>query len=288
MEFYNFYNLVSGITSLFSGDNYQQMVLIGVIGGVLLWIGLFLLQGAGLYVLAKRQNMGKRWLAFIPFVNIYYMGKIIGECHFFGQRMKNAGLYAMIAQILSTLVTVAYIAAEFYLFWNFKPHFTEDGAYYWVGLKGFAETVNNFYGVGMYIMALISLVTQILLAILMMGFFKKYAPANYRILSVVIFMIPFFRFIMVFAFRNREPFDYEEYMRRQHEAYIRRQQQYYNTYGNPYGRQNNSPYGMGGYQGMQGGQQPQQPPQPTEEPFDEFGAQPSGDTQNDGGDGFFD
>ncbi len=286
MELYNFYSLAQLIGVLFSND-LKQAVLAGAIGGGILWIGLFFLQGAGLYALAKRQNMRKRWLAFVPFANIYYMGKIVGECHFFGQRMKNAGLYAMIAQIVTTVITLSYILAEVYLIWNFEPMVTELGTIYWVGLKGFAGFVNNFYAVGSYLMALLTLVTQILLVILMMGFFKKYAPRNHRVLSVVVFIIPMARFIAVFALRNREPFDYEEYMRRQHEAYIRRQQQYYNGYGNPYGNPygGSSPYGMGGYQGPQGGQEP---PKPQDEPFGEFGGAPTNDGASGDSDGFFD
>ncbi len=286
MELYNFYSMAYMVTRLFTND-LKGIVLGGSIAGVLLWIFMFLLQGIGIYVIARRLNMRGKALAFVPFANIFYLGKIVGECQFFGQKMKRAGLYAMIAQILTTILTVAYILAEVYLVWNFKPLQDETGMIYWVGLEGFAGTVNTFYEIGGLLMSLFSLVTQILLIILMIGFFKKYSPSNYRFLAILIFFLPIARFISIFALRNREPFDYEAYMRRQREAYMRRQQQYYNTYGNPYGQQppyGGSPYGMGGYQGEQG-----QSAQKPEEPFGEF-TEGDSSPQNGGnaGDGFFD
>ncbi len=286
MELYNFYTTAYTFARFFSND-LKGIVLGGAIAGVLVWALVFLLQGIGIYVIAKRLNMRGKGLAFAPFANIFYLGKIVGECDFFGQKMKRAGLYAMIAQIITTILTVAYILAEVYLIWNFKPLENEMGVLYWVGLEGFAGAVNTFYELGGFLMSLFSLITQILLVILMMGFFKKYSPSNYRFLGILLFFLPVARFICIFAFRNREPFDYEAYMRRQREAYMRRQQQYYNTYGNPYGGYppyGGSPYGMGGYQGAQG-----QPTQKPEEPFEEFKEEDSSPQSGDStGDGFFD
>ena len=68
-----------------------------------IWIALFLLQSFALYRMAKNQGIGKRFLAFIPFANILYMSKLAGKCTFFGRRMKNAGIYAMIAHTFLTL-----------------------------------------------------------------------------------------------------------------------------------------------------------------------------------------
>ena len=39
-------------------------------------------------------------MAFLPFFNTYYAGKLAGETQFFGQKMKRVGLYAMISEIL--------------------------------------------------------------------------------------------------------------------------------------------------------------------------------------------
>ncbi len=285
MELYNFYSIAHITMQFFVSDDPKMWVVGGVFFGVMAWIALFVLQGIGIYTMAKRVNLGKRLLAFVPFANLYYLGKIVGDCHFFGQKMKRVGLYVMIAQIVSTVVTVAYVLAELYLVWYYPPMLDELGSMYWVGLTGVADKINSFREIGGYLMSIFSLVTQILFLIMMIGLFKKYAPGKQSLLSLLTFFAPPARFICIFVLRNREPFDYEAYMRRRYEEYVRRQQQYHNPYGNPYG---GSPYGMGGYQGTQGG--PTAPQKP-EEPFGEFtGGEQSSPQENSQstGDGFFD
>ncbi len=284
------FNLYVGIRAALYGiwGDLKTATLVGLFVGFGVWLALFLLQGFGLYAMAKRRNMPKKWLAFMPFANIYYTGKIVGECQFFGHKMKNVGLYTMIGQIVCTVLSAGFIFAETYLAANYVPTETQEGLLQWVGLTGFARGVNTFYEWSQLLVYIPTLITQILLLILMTGLLRKYSPSNQTFLSLLVFFVPLSRFIVVFVMRNREPFDYEAYMRRRQEEYMRRQQQYYNTYGNgnpygtpPYGGQ--SPYGMGGYQGMN------QPQPPQEEPFGEFTSE--GNPQSGGestGDGFFD
>ncbi len=253
MEFYNFYQL--GLLFMSWSENVKTYFTGGVIIGVVIWLALFFLQGAGLYVMAKRRGMPKRALAFVPFANIYYLGKIVGECGFFGQKMKRAGLYAMIAQILSVLCSCAYVLSEWYLHFNHGlPVVVQEGIFstpYWPDLTGFSLVVYKTYVYGLWLLSIFGLIAEILLIVLMVGLYKKYAPANYRLLGVFAFMIPYVRYISIFVLRNRAAIDYEEYMRRQYEAYARYRQQYY---GNPYG--------------MPPTQNP--PPPSQEDPFDEF------------------
>ena len=92
MEILNFYQGSSLLFHMITrGENEALAISLGLIVGVVLWIAAFVLQGAGLFVMAKRRHLKKKWLAFVPFANIYYMGKLAGECGFFGHKMKNAG-----------------------------------------------------------------------------------------------------------------------------------------------------------------------------------------------------
>ena len=263
MEIYNLYQMGSLIFSAFSKD-YGLIFTCAIVFGLVSWLALFVLQGVGLFVMGKRREMKNKWLAFVPFVNIYYMGKLAGECGFFGHKMKNAGLYAMIAQMLGTLFTCTYILAECYLYLKHgAPQYGADAMStpYWTGLTGFSLALSKFYDYGGFILSILSLVTQLLLLVVILGLYKKYQPRNYMVFSMLSVFIPLSRFIIVFAFRNRPAINYEDYVRAQREEYIRRRQQY--GYGNPYG----NPYGQGGYAGPQNG--PYQPPKP-DEPFEEF------------------
>ncbi len=310
MEFYNFYTWAELLILLFS-KNERLSVLVGVPVGLGIWLAMFILQGFGIFVMAKRLGLKKKALAFVPFANIFYFGKVVGECSFFGQRMKNAGLYAMIAQILATAVALAYVGAEWYLYYKHgSPTYVESAfsiSPYWFGLTGFDAKVFSFLGYGNLIFSIISLVAEVLLLILMIGFYKKYSPKNYRFMAILTFFVPFTRFIAVFALRNRQPIDYDAYVRQMQEEYMRRQQQYYGGYGNQgyggYGNQGYGGYGQGGY-GNQGYGNPYgapntPPPPPAEEPFGEFNSD-DGDPfedfssnkganggENDDGDGFF-
>ena len=55
-------------------------LLVGIVVGFSIWLVFFILQGFGLSAMAKKRGLKKRWLAFVPFANIWYIGKIAGEC----------------------------------------------------------------------------------------------------------------------------------------------------------------------------------------------------------------
>ncbi len=296
MEFYSLYQAASMIAALFSkGADIALVMLSGLAVGLGIWLLLFILQGIGLFVMAKRRNIKHKWLAFIPFANIYYMGKLAGECGFFGHKMKNAGLYAMLAQILASAVTLLYVLSEVYLYYNYGAPQQSDSMFaspFWMDLTGFALTVSKFYLYSGTLLSIINLIYQLMSIILVIALYKKYTPKNYFPLAFLAFFIPIARYITVFALRNREAIDYEEYMRKRREEFMRRQQQYYNSYGgpnmrSPYGP---NPYGMGGYNG-----QPQSAPK-EEDPFEEFASDNKGNTDGkkpadsgkEGGDDFFD
>ncbi len=290
MELYNFYQLVK-TTLFFSSMEAGLNVTISACVGAGLWLLFFILQGIGLCTMAKNRGVARSWLAFIPFANIYYMGKLVGECSLFGHKMKNAGLYAMIAQILAALVASAYILSECYLYVNHgAPQVDENyGTRFWVNLTGFSLGVSRFYEYSTYILLLVHLVAQLLMVVLLIGLYRKYAPGAYRGLALLSFFLPEARFIVVLVLRNRPAFDFEEYLRRQNEEYIRRRQEYYRTHGNPYSRgygpygsYQNDPYNRGYNQQ----QPPQQPPKP-EEPFEEFSSQRGGSNGGKDGDDFF-
>lgn len=270
MEIYNFYQAAMFTASLVA-DKYVSVFIISDAIALALWSAFFILQGFGIYTMAKRAGLKKRGLAFVPFVNIWYIGKLAGECNFFGQRMKRASMYAMIAQILATLLCILSIASEQYLFAIHKMRgldfaLTELG-FSWSGsLVGFDLFVLKFYEISGYVLPIFQLFFEIFIVVLMMALCKKYAPKNYMILGILVLFVPVSRFIIIFVLRNRQPIDYDAYMRARHEAYMRAQQQYYNQqnpYGNGYGGQYN-PYG----------QNPSNAQKP-EDPFKEFSSEES-------------
>ncbi|MBQ8320056.1 MAG: hypothetical protein IJX81_04165 [Clostridia bacterium] len=281
MEFFTFYNsFFSAIFALKESAEWTDVIICAAVS-LSIGIALFILQGIGLFVMAKNRGFSKKWMAFVPFLSIAYLGKLTGDCIVFGHKMKRAGLYVMIAQILVAVTTLAYAAVSTVLFVEYGEYLelSQYGyGYEWVGLPAEAEPLRKFIWVcdgagGMIgLSGLFEVVYLLLLLVLMISFFRKYVPQQAMFFSLLTCFVPLLRYVFVFALRKRPAINYEDYLRRQREEYARRQNQY-----GPYGG-----YGQGSYGGY-GYSQPQTPPRPAprppEDPFAEFGGEEKNKTE---------
>ena len=314
MEIYNLYQSLSAVFAVFYGKKItegQQIIAIvptdksviaALIGAFVVLTALFVLQGVGLYVMAKRRNLTKKWLAFVPFANLYLIGKLTGACSVFGRKMAHAGVFTMVAQLVASALVSFTIYVELVLFVGYGDCIAYNGVSLdWIGLPQNVVWMASYYRNCDMLVSVIGLIYELLLLILVMGLFKKYSPKNYMVLSILSLFIPYARYITIFVVRGNSPVDYEAYMRARQEAFMRRQQQYgnpYNPYGqNPYGQ---NPYGQNPY-GQNAYGQPNAQPQgqkPPEDPFSEFGENSNsssgsgsgneGNTSSSDSDGLFD
>ena len=274
MELYGFYTSIIFALSI-TDLKYETGLIIAIAGALAIWLTLFIFQAIGLFVMAKKRGVRHKWLAFMPFANVIYMGKLAGECSFFGQKMKRAGLYTMLAQIIGTLLTFSVLATVYLYFKQGKPSDELElwgGTPQWSGLVGFDRFLGEYLLYSGFIIMTLELVYKVLSLVLIMGICKKYSPSNYILLSFLVLFIPEARYILIFVLRKRKAIDYGAYIKAKQEEFLRRQQQYYNTYGNPYNRPNGYGNPYGGPYGNPYNQPPQQPqkPQQPEEPFSEF------------------
>ena len=210
----------------------------------------FILQGIGLYKMAKKRDVNHRWMAFVPFLNLLYIGMLTGEVMFFGHRFKRAGLVAMILEIVTTIFYIAVALAQLILFVYFYDRLlittTETGyrVVQWTSLPNDAVAIKNFYMLSDYIMPVLSLVHGLFILLLYTGLFRKYDPRHCTMFAIMSVIIPFFAEIATFVLRNKNAIDYEAYVRARREEQQRRRQQYYNQ--NPYGPYGQNPYGQNG------------------------------------------
>ena len=303
MEIYSFYTFVESIMDtlnetltrygevnpdfkpIFSGWHSYLWSMLAISLG--LWLVFFIFQAFGLYFMAKKQNRTDKYLAFIPFAQTLYMSKLAGKCSFFGRTMKNAGMYAMIAEIVYVAIGALTIAAKMYLYLacGAPTPITENygsmqviTGYVWTNIEGFAEVVYTFYLYSAYIISIFELVYNVLFLIVLLALIRKYSPKHYFVLSLLSWFIPVARPIIIFVLRNKPPINYEAYMRRQRADYIRRQQQYYNQFGNPYAN------GYGNTYGTPQGNNPQnastQNAANNDDPFEEFSSKPNASNEN--------
>lgn len=275
MEIFNLYQSITQIFLQIVKIDVTRSFTLGLILGVGVYVILFILQGFGLYAMAEKRNMPKKWLAFIPFANMLYIEKLSGEYKVFGRKVKRMGLYTMLAAIVAFVFCALTIAAEMYLFLQHGEHIRVDEYGYMIFTgEGFALKVARFYDISMFFIMIVGLVYEILLYILMLGLYKKYSAKNHMLFGILCLFAPLSRFIVVFCIRKNKAIDYEAYMRAQREAFMRQQQQrYQNMYGNPYNNPYGNPYNP--YGNPYGSQSQQQSQPKNEDPFEEFSSNDS-------------
>ena len=59
MELYQLFDISTSVVAFFGGVGWKGM-LVGAIGGVAIWLTLFILQGFGLSAMAKKRGLKKR------------------------------------------------------------------------------------------------------------------------------------------------------------------------------------------------------------------------------------
>ena len=266
MELYILFNAAM-MAIMFSGVQSPFALLYAIGIAIVSWIVFFVLQGIGLYRMAKNRKLKNKWLAFVPFANLFYMEKLTGPCSVFGQRVKHIGLFTMIAQIVTTMLCVLTIASYIYLCLdNGMPQVDQFSQWNLNDATVLEQVCYKFYNISSYILSIVQLIYELFVFVLCLGLYKKYVPRSHFGLGMLTLFVPLSRYIIIFVLRNRVAIDFEAYIRARQEAFMRSQQQY-GGFGNPYANRYNqgNPYNQNPYNQDNASQKP------PEEPFSEFG-----------------
>lgn len=283
MEFFDLMNIPQFIISYFTvvsvetAEEYAAYLLryyaISLFVTVGLYLVLLILGGIGLRTMAKRAGLDMKgaWMAFVPFLNTYYTGKIAGETHFFGQKMKRAGLYAMLLEIFYVALEIFYLTSEIILVKAHPYSLVYNNEYGYFGWEFNEYLLPNslqwLYTAQYYtdLIAYLSwFVLLVFMCVLFTALFRKYYARSPVLMTFLCAIMPF-RGIVLFAVRKNTPVDYNAYMRRRAEEFARRHQP-------PYGGGNDNGYN-GNNSGFNG--------TPPDDPFNEFGSNSSGNTPDD-------
>ncbi len=267
--------------------------------GALCFLTVFVFQACGLYVIAGHEGYKNRWMAFVPFVNTYYIGVCGQKNRTF--RSVDTRWLALAAAILEFLLVIGYIVsyvAQFKLIDAGCVYEVEElGAY---GLPVTSYVLRNVpadlawaawcYEVLGYILVAFDVVFIALQVFVLSAFFQTYAARRYFLFTLTSVLFPV-QGILIFILRNNKGMNYRDFMRREQERQYRMYQQYQqqnfnqNPYNqNPYSR--NDGYGQGEYNGQNpynGGYGSHGSGNTQDDPFSEFG---DGNNKADGGDPF--
>ena len=215
--------------------------LFSALGALAIYLILLVFGGIGLSKLAKKQGLKHRWMAFLPFFNTYYAGKLAGETQFFGQKMKRVGLYAMISEILYVGLQLFVLVADIISFFpQYRTLEITDGVIEGVDNDAMPAWIEPAVTYGNLVAYLLWFFVIVFLCVLYVAFFRKYYARGPILLAFLSTIFPF-RGITIFAVRNNAPVDYNDYIRRRTQAYMRNNG-YQPPYG-PYGSQNNGQNG---------------------------------------------
>lgn len=246
---------------------------IALLVGGLCFLIVYVFQAVGLYTIATRAGYKNRWMAFVPFFNLYYIGVCAQKNKVYNLSSKNFAIIVVILEVIMVLGYVLYYVASFsvwkYIDWNSTT--IEGSNITYLDKVGFKESMPaslDWLGwvhmyMPNYVLSWLELVFIVVKLLLLMAFFRTYSARQYVIFSVVGALLPLTG-ILIYAVRNNTGMSYMDYLRRVREQNYRMYQQ---QYGNPYNNQN--PYGgyNGNYGEGQGGQSNSAP-----DPFDEYGS----------------
>ena len=210
-----------------------------LVGGLCFLI-VYVFQAVGLFTIARREGYAHKWMAFVPFFNLYY----IGVC---GQRNKVYAMgtraFAGICVGIELLLVAGYIlyyvsafAVWPYIHWK---HTTIDNMIFNTP-DGFSGLPDSYAWMGWifehlidYVLYWVELVFIILKLLLLMSFFKTYSANHFMLFSFVGALLPLTG-ILIYSVRNNTGMNYADYIRRLREREYRIYQQQYG-HNNPYG-----------------------------------------------------
>ena len=270
----------------FAGEFAPYTLWVQLLIGGLCFAIVFIFEAIALFTIATKNGYKNRWMAFIPFVNTYYIGVCAQKNRFYNVSPKTIGLATAIFEaVLVTLYIISLVASILVKDYLVEVEDTYLGLVVSTYQLNAGEVPNNlqwaawvYNYMDKYIIRILNLVYMILEIILLICFFQTYACRRYILFSITSVIFPIMG-ILFFIVRNNQGVNYKDFMRaeqaRQYQQYQQYRQQNYNPYNQNY---NQNPYNHNPYNPPPNGGS-------GTDPFDDFGKNGengnSGNSQND-------
>lgn len=278
-----FFEIASIVEIAFMSDTLKRYLWAYLVIGGCLYALLYALQAAALYTIAKRGGYKKKWFAFVPFLNTYYIGVVSDKNNVFRTKAKNVSLIAAIIEGVYCILGILYYVAMYLIFnGGYAEPIYETLVYgtQFEVLAGYELNLpDNLAWAGWvfshlqdYVLYWVQLVYVILKVFLLVAFFRTYSAQRYVLFTVLSVLFPIAP-IFMFAVRNNRGMNYVEYIRGQQQRQYRMYQEYMRNSGQGgFDGQNGANYGGNPYNN-------QRPSAPPDDPFGGLGS----DGRNSGG-----
>lgn len=283
MDFFEYASLADAIAEAF---NITSPLWISMLVGGLCFLIVYIFQTVGLYTISSREGFGNKWMAFVPFLNTYYIGVCGQKNRVFNLDTKKVALVAAVIEALLFCGYVVYYAAVSSVLDYVELLETRSEVIY-----GQTVTYENwglpvsfvtshpelswaawcYRYLNAYILRWVEILYLFISVLVLNCFFQTYSARRYFLFTISCILFPI-QGILIFAIRRNKAMSYSEYMRRTQEQAYRRYRNQQNYYQNPYdynpysGDYRQPPRDNPGY-----GDNPGQTSHRPENPFSEYG-----------------
>lgn len=258
--------------------------------GALFFLVVYVFETIGLYTIASRNGYKNKWMAFIPFLNTYYIGVCAQKNKFYRVSAKTLGL---IVAVIEFLIVALYVFKEVaFNILRIKGYIqTEVETIYMFNVENYVlsnDTPANlqwatwlYSDISTFIFSILDMIYFVPKLLLLICFFQTYASRRYILFAIFSALFPIMG-ILIFVVRKNKAVNYRDFMRaeqaRQYQQYQQyRQQNYNNPYNqNPYnGNPYNNPRPNGGsgsdpFDGFGGNANDGNRNTPPSDPFEDF------------------
>lgn len=289
MEFFDFAYAAEILFLNDVGKHYMWAYLL--IAGVCFAV-VYVFQSIGLYTIASKGGFANKWMAFVPFLNMYYIGVLADKNKILNFKAKYVAIVAAALEFVYVALYALYYVAQFLIFDGgyavpeYEMHAYLGAEYTSVtynisslphGLE-WAGTVYKYFP--NLVLSWISLLNVVASIFLLIAFFQTYSCRYYVLFALLSVFFPL-KGIFMFAVRNNAGKNYGQYLKEKqqrqyqdYQEYMRRNGGFNNGGYNNYNNQN--PYNGGSYFG--GNSAPQ-------DPFDGMGGGSNNGSQSGGNHG---
>ena len=225
-----------------------------LVGGLCFAV-VYVFQSVGLFIISGREGYKNRWMAFIPFVNTYYIGVCGQKNRVF--RTVDTKILSLIAAVLEFLLVSGYV-----VYYVAQIELLNAGCIYEVAQEpGYGSFVREyvlkdvppslawagwcFEYLSRYILSFGELAYLVLQVLVLSAFFQTFAAKRYMLFTVTSVLFPV-KGILIFIIRNNSGLNFRDFLRAEQERQYRMYQQYrqQNMDNNPYNR---NPYSQNPY-----------------------------------------
>lgn len=263
MEFVEFTDIADWIF-LYAGDIYKRNMWAYFLIGACCFGVLFIFKAIALFTIAKREGYAHKWMAFVPFLNTYYIGVVSEKNRIFGLKARTVSIVAAAVEFAYVAMYIIYCVAQALIFYGGYARPVYESASIgetYLNLFSYYEISNlpaslswagwvyaYFYNAFLYWLSLLCVISNVLL---MITFFQTYSCRYYVPMALFSALFPIGG-ILMFAVRNNAGKNYAQYVKerqyqryRQYQEYMRQNGGYDNrdntSGGDPYGNAGNRP-----------------------------------------------